>query len=50
MISLAGAFLAYFIYSFGLDFFYSIKKTSTFKIIYNFLKENGILIEYIMSS
>ena len=37
MISLAGAFLAYFLYSFGLEFFYSIKKTSTFKIIYNFL-------------
>ena len=37
MISLAGAFLAYFLYSFGLEFFYSIKKTLTFKIIYNFL-------------
>ena len=37
MISLAGAFLAYFLYSFGLEFFYQIKKTPTFKIIYNFL-------------
>jgi NADH-ubiquinone oxidoreductase chain 5 len=37
MISLAGAFLAYFLYSFGLDFFYQIKKTSSFKVIYNFL-------------
>ena len=37
MISLAGASLAYFLYAFGLDFFYKIKKTSSFKIIYNFL-------------
>ena len=37
LISLTGASLAYFLYSFGLDFFYSIKKTRSFKIIYNFL-------------
>ena len=37
MISLLGAFSAYFIYTFGLEFFYTIKKTRNFKIIYNFL-------------
>jgi NADH-ubiquinone oxidoreductase chain 5 len=37
IISLTGASLAYFIYAFGLDYFYSIKKTSSFKVIYNFL-------------
>jgi len=37
MISLFGAFSAYFIYSFGLEYFYSIKKTKSFKLIYNFL-------------
>jgi len=37
MISLFGAFSAYFIYSFGLQYFYSIKKTKSFKLIYNFL-------------
>jgi|TARA_B110000879_G_scaffold107255_1_gene144114 proton-translocating NADH-quinone oxidoreductase chain L len=37
MISLFGAFFAYFLYSFGLEGFYIIKKTKTFKIIYNFL-------------
>ena len=37
MISLLGAFSAYFIYSFGLEYFYTIKKTKSFKLIYNFL-------------
>jgi len=37
MISLLGASSAYFIYSFGLDSFYIIKKTKSFKLIYNFL-------------
>jgi proton-translocating NADH-quinone oxidoreductase chain L len=37
IISLTGASLAYFIYAFGLDYFYSIKKTPSFKVIYNFL-------------
>jgi proton-translocating NADH-quinone oxidoreductase chain L len=37
IISILGASFAYFLYSFGLEFFYSIKKTSMFKRIYNFL-------------
>jgi len=37
IISILGASFAYFLYSFGLDFFYSIKKTENFKRIYNFL-------------
>jgi proton-translocating NADH-quinone oxidoreductase chain L len=35
--SISGASAAYFMYSFGLDYFYSIKKTVFFKKIYNFL-------------
>jgi len=37
MISILGASSAYFLYSFGLNSFYNIKKTSTFKFVYNFL-------------
>jgi len=37
IISIFGASSAYFIYSFGLEYFYTIKKTSWFKAIYNFL-------------
>jgi NADH:ubiquinone oxidoreductase subunit 5 (subunit L)/multisubunit Na+/H+ antiporter MnhA subunit len=37
MISILGASSAYFLYSFGLNSFYNIKKTSTFKLVYNFL-------------
>ena len=37
IISILGASFAYFLYSFGLDFFYTVKKTVMFKRIYNFL-------------
>ena len=37
LVSLLGAFSAYFIYSFDLESFYDIKKTKNFKIFYNFL-------------
>jgi NADH-ubiquinone oxidoreductase chain 5 len=37
MFSISGASAAYFMYSFGLEYFYSIKKTVFFKKIYNFL-------------
>lgn len=37
IISICGASFAYFLYAFGLEFFYSIKKTVGFKRIYNFL-------------
>jgi len=37
LVSLTGAFFAYFLYSFGLDGFYSLKKTKNFKKFYNFL-------------
>ena len=37
IISICGASFAYFLYAFGLDFFYSIKKTVGFKRVYNFL-------------
>ena len=37
IVSLLGAFSAYFIYAFGLNSFYEIKKTTIFKIFYNFL-------------
>jgi len=37
IISLLGAFSAYFIYAFGLTEFYKLKKTSIFKFFYNFL-------------
>jgi len=37
IISILGASFAYFLYAFGLEFFYTIKKTVLFKRIYNFL-------------
>ena len=37
IISILGASSAYFLYSFGLNTFYGIKKTEGFKIFYNFL-------------
>ena len=37
IITLTGSIVAYFLYSFGLEFFYSIKTTKSFKVIYNFL-------------
>lgn len=37
IMSLIGAGLAFFIYAFGLPFFYSTKKTKSFKLFYNFL-------------
>jgi NADH-ubiquinone oxidoreductase chain 5 len=37
MISLLGAFSAYFVYAFGLSSFYDLKKTVSFKLFYNFL-------------
>jgi proton-translocating NADH-quinone oxidoreductase chain L len=37
IMSILGGSLAYFLYGFGLSFFYVIKKTVTFKIVYNFL-------------
>ncbi len=37
LISIFGASFAYFLYSFGLDYFYKIKKTPNFKRFYNFL-------------
>jgi NADH-ubiquinone oxidoreductase chain 5 len=37
IITLTGSIVAYFLYSFGLGFFYSIKTTRSFKVIYNFL-------------
>jgi proton-translocating NADH-quinone oxidoreductase chain L len=37
LISIFGASFAYFLYSFGLDYFYLIKKTPNFKRFYNFL-------------
>ena len=37
LISIFGASFAYFLYAFGLEFFYTIKKTLVFKQIYNFL-------------
>jgi NADH-ubiquinone oxidoreductase chain 5 len=39
IMSLSGAFFAYFLYSFGYSTFYQIKKTSSFKFIYNFLNK-----------
>jgi proton-translocating NADH-quinone oxidoreductase chain L len=37
LMSLIGAGLAFFIYAFDLSFFFHVKKTKSFKIIYNFL-------------
>jgi len=37
IITILGAFSAYFLYSFGLPTFYAIKKTKIFKLFYNFL-------------
>lgn len=37
IITLTGSVAAYFLYSFGLEFFYSIKTTRSFKVVYNFL-------------
>ena len=39
IVSLSGAFGAYFLYSFGLDFFLNIKRSRSFKVIYNFLNK-----------
>jgi NADH-ubiquinone oxidoreductase chain 5 len=37
IVSIIGALSAYFIYSFGMNYYYKIKTTRTFKIIYNYL-------------
>jgi len=37
ILTLSGTFLAYSIYSFGLGSYFEIKKTSFFKVFYNFL-------------
>jgi proton-translocating NADH-quinone oxidoreductase chain L len=37
IMSILGATIAYFMYAFGLSFFYEIKKRQTFKVLYNFL-------------
>ena len=37
LLTLSGVSLAYFIYAFNLDPYYQIKKSSSFKLIYNFL-------------
>ena len=37
ILSLIGAFYAYFLYAFNLDFFFNIKKMKIFKQVYNFL-------------
>lgn len=39
IMSLTGAAAAYFIYAFGLNSFYNIKKTKIFKVLYNFLNK-----------
>ena len=39
IMSIGGATLAYFLYAFGLDFFYTVKKTEKFKFVYNFLNK-----------
>jgi|TARA_B110000967_G_scaffold209586_1_gene266478 proton-translocating NADH-quinone oxidoreductase chain L len=37
IVTLSGAFYAYFLYSINLEHFYEVKKTKTFKVFYNFL-------------
>ena len=35
--TLSGIFLAYFIYSFGLDSYFNIKQTKSYKLLFNFI-------------
>lgn len=37
IVSLLGAFSAYFLYSFGLNYYYKVKGTRLFQVVYNFL-------------
>jgi proton-translocating NADH-quinone oxidoreductase chain L len=39
IVSISGAVGAYLLYAFGLNFFYSIKKSRSFKVIYTFLNK-----------